>query len=171
MRRPIASSPGYGRGGGYDRDYRVGVAGYSMGGNIAGFVAATSDVPVVPTPIAASYSPGPVFSDGLLRHTIAWDSLGGEGAAERLFAVIGAASILRFAPPPLASAAVIVAATKDGFVPNATSLALHRHWIGSKMDWVNAGHASLLLRNRDRMGDAILEAFDRMDHLIDADRS
>ena len=33
------------------------------------------------------------------------------------------------------------------------------------MDWVNAGHASLLLTKRDRIVGAIEEAFDRLDAL------
>lgn len=146
------------------RGYRVGVAGYSMGGNIAGFVSATSEVEVATTPIAASYSPGPVFEHGILRQTIAWEAFGGdtEAAMEELGRVIGAASILKFPAPPHTAAAVLLAGTKDGVVPNATTLALHRHWPGSKMDWVTAGHGSLLWLNRDRMVAAIVDSFDRL---------
>lgn len=155
-----------------ERGYTVGVGGYSMGGNIGGFVAATSEVAVAPTPMAASYSPGPVFRDGLLRHTVAWDAFGGdtEEAVQALGRVIDAASILRFPAPPHTAAAVIVAGTKDGFVPNATTLALHRHWPGSKMEWVTAGHGSLLWRHRDRMAAAVVESFDRLDALVSAGR-
>lgn len=139
-----------------------------MGGNIAGFVAATSEVPVAPAPIAASYSPGPVFKHGILRRTVAWEAFGGESpeTVESVGRIIDAASILRFPAPPHTAAAVLLAATKDGFVPNATTLALHRHWPGSKMDWVTAGHGSLLIRHRDRMVGAIAEAFDRLDRLV-----
>ena len=154
----------------HERGYTVGVGGYSMGGNIGGFVAATSEVPVAPTPIAAAYSPGPVFKDGILRHTIAWEAFGDdeEQAVKEVGAIIDAASILEFPAPPHTAAAVILAATKDGFVPNATTLALHRHWPGSKMDWVTAGHGSLLWRHRDRMVSAIDESFDRLDALVAA---
>ncbi len=154
----------------HDRGFTIGVSGDSMGGNIAGFVASTTDVPVAPTPIAAAYSPGPVFSDGILRHTIAWDALGGETDAnvKRLGSIIDAASILDFPAPQHTQAAVLVAATNDGFVPSASTLALHRHWPGSKMEWVNAGHGSLLWRHRDRMAAAIVETFDRLDSLTAA---
>lgn len=156
----------------HERGYVVGVGGYSMGGNIGGFVAATSEVPVAPVPIAAAYSPGPVFKDGILRQTVAWEAFGGdtEEAVEALGRVIDAASILRFPAPAHTAAAVILAATKDGFVPTATTLALHRHWPGSKMDWVTAGHGSLLWRHRGRMVSAIVEAFDRLDALATAGR-
>lgn len=152
------------------RGYTVGVSGYSMGGNISGFVASVTDGPVAAAPLAAAYSPGPVFSDGILRQTISWDALGGatEDVADRLWHVLGAASILDFPPPPHTRAAVLVAGTKDGFVPGATTLGLHRHWPGSKMDWVTAGHGSLLLRNRDRLVAAIVDSFDRLAALVAA---
>jgi len=152
----------------HDRGYSVGVGGYSMGGNIGGFVAATSEVPLAPTPIAASYSPGPAFKNGLLRRTVAWEAFGGDDpeTVAELGRIIDAASILSFPAPPHTAAAVLLAATKDGFVPNATTLALHRHWPGSKMDWVTAGHGSLMWRHRDRMAQAIVESFDRLDRLL-----
>ena len=117
---------------------------------------------------AAAYSPGPVFSDGILPHTIAWDAMGGETDTnvEQLGSIIDAASILDFPAPGHTRAAVLVAATKDGLVPTATSLALHHYWPESKMEWVNAGHSSLLWRHRDRMAAAIVETFDRLDSLI-----
>ena len=51
--------------------YQVGVSGYSMGGNIAGFVGSLVDFPVAMSAIAAAYSAGPPFMTGLLRKTIA----------------------------------------------------------------------------------------------------
>lgn len=149
----------------HERGYQVGVAGYSMGGNIAGFVTASVHFPVASAPIAASYSPGPVFFDGILRHTIAWEALGGptDHNLRTLREIIGAASILDFPPPPHTRAAVLLAATKDGLVPNATTLRLHHHWPGSKLDWVTAGHGSLLWMNRDRIVGAIVESFERLD--------
>ena len=91
----------------HDKGYAVGVGGFSMGGNIAAFVAATSDIPVAPTPVAASYSPGPVFKDGILRHTVAWEEFGGdtEEAVAALGQVVDAASILNFPAPPHTAAA------------------------------------------------------------------
>lgn len=147
----------------HERGYTLGVAGYSMGGNIAGFVSTTSEVPVATAPIAASYSPGPVFKTGILRHTVAWEAFGGDTdeAVDELGRVIDAASILSFPALPHTAAAVLLAATKDGFVPNATTLALHRHWPGSKMEWVTAGHGSLQWRHKDRIVATIVESFDR----------
>lgn len=147
--------------------YRVGVAGYSMGGNIAGFVASLVNVPVAITAVAAAYAAGPVFLDGVLRHTIPWDALGGKDDAvvQRLSRVLTAGSILNHPPPPHMAAATILAASRDGYVPTSATLAIHRHWPGSQMNWRVAGHASLLVRHRPAIVDTIVTAFDRSEAL------
>ena len=153
--------------------YRVGVSGFSMGGNIAGFVGILADFPVAMSAIAASYSAGPPFMTGLLRKTIAWDALGGETpeVVDRVSQVLRAGSLLDHTPPDHASAAVLLAATKDGFVPTSATQAIHRHWPGSKMDWANAGHASLLLRHRGRVVNTISESFARLEEQVDTTAS
>jgi len=145
--------------------YRVGVSGYSMGGNIAGFVGTLVDFPVAMSAVAAAYSAGPPFMTGLLRKTIAWDALGGETEeiVERISRVLHAGSLLNHTPPKHAAAAVLLAGTRDGFVPTSSTQAIHRHWQGSKMNWVSAGHASLLLTKRDRIVATIAESFDRLE--------
>ena len=65
-------------------DFRLGVSGYSMGGNIGAMVGATAGFPVAMAPLAASYSPGPVFLDGVISNGIQWDQLGGESQRDRL---------------------------------------------------------------------------------------
>lgn len=144
--------------------YRVGASGYSMGGNLAAFVAVLSDAPIAVAPLAAAYAAGPVFLDGVLRHTIAWDALGGQTdeIVDRLTRVLTAGSILDHPAPEHTRAAVLVAGTRDGYVPTAATQAIHRHWPGSRMEWVTAGHASLLYRHRDRLVAAIAETFDRV---------
>ncbi len=145
--------------------YTVGVSGYSMGGNIAGFVGTLVDFPVAISAIATSYSAGPPFMSGLLRRTIAWEALGGETpqVVDRISSVLHAGSLLDHHPPPHASNAVLLAGTRDGFVPTSATQAIHRHWVGSKMQWVRAGHASLLFTKRDLMADVIVESFDRLE--------
>jgi hypothetical protein len=151
----------------HDRGHRVGVSGYSMGGNLAAFVAAGVPFPVAAAPLAGSHSPGPVFLDGVLRSTIAWEALGGDddATAAALRQYLSAATILDHPPPDHTRAAVLVAATKDGYVPTSAVQAVHRHWPGSRMDWVNGGHGWLLWRRKERLAAAIAEAFDRLDAL------
>jgi hypothetical protein len=145
--------------------YDTGVGGYSMGGNIAAFVGALVDFPTAIAPVAASHSPAPPFLHGVMRESLAWDALGGHNAdtEHRLQEFFASATVLDHEPPPHTAAAVLVAGTIDGFVPTSAVLALHRHWPGSHMEWVRAGHASLLWRHKDRMARAAVAAFERLD--------
>ena len=144
--------------------YEVGVSGYSMGGNIAGFVGVLVDFPVAISAVAAPYSAGPPFMSGLMRNTIAWDALGGDRpeVVERISRVLHAGSLLDHVPPAHAASAVLLAGTRDGFVPTSSTQAIHRHWVGSTMHWINAGHASLLFTKRDLIVSTVVESFDRL---------
>jgi dienelactone hydrolase len=146
------------------RGAAVGVSGFSMGGNLAAFVAAGLPFPVAAAPLAGAHSPAPVFLDGILRSSIAWDALGGEDPdVERaLWDYLSAATVLDHPPRPHLRNAVLLAATKDGYVPTSAVQAVHRHWPGSTLEWINAGHGSLAWRHRSRMAEAIVRSFDRM---------
>ena len=140
-----------------------GVAGYSMGGNISALVSSTMPFPVATAPLAASYSPSPVYLDGALRGGIAWEALGGEAAAEpRLREALLTASVLDRPPPDHARHAVLVSARSDGYVPPATTEMLHAHWPGSELRWVGGGHASLLWFHKGALASAIVDSFDRL---------
>lgn len=147
------------------RGYRVGVTGYSMGGNMAGFLSATMPFPVATALLAAPFSPGPPFLHGILQTTIDWPALGGDDpeTRHRLSEVLHSASILRFPAPVHTRAAVLVAGTRDGYVPTAAVQAIHRHWPGSVVEWVGGGHASLLWFHRDRLVEAVERSFARLD--------
>ncbi|MBT8214591.1 MAG: alpha/beta hydrolase family protein [Acidimicrobiia bacterium] len=135
----------------------LGVAGYSMGGSLAAMVAATAPQPVRTAPLAASYSPAPVFVHGAISGAIAWDALGPDGP-DKLFQVLATADVRDFPAPPLADRAVLVGAESDGYVPRDATEAIHHHWPGSEMRWVDAGHATLLVRRKDLLAEAIADA-------------
>ena len=140
-----------------------GVAGYSMGGNISALVSSTMPVPVATAPLAAAYSPSPVYLDGALRGGIAWEALGGEEIAEpRLREALLAASVLDRPAPGHARHAVLVSARSDGYVPPATTELLHAHWPGSELRWIGGGHASLLWFHKGALASAIVDSFDRL---------
>lgn len=142
--------------------YRMGVAGYSMGGNLAALVGASAGFPIAMAPLAASHSPGPVFLDGVISHGIQWDALGGKATNERLRSTLTAASVLRLPTPPWAEAAVLVAARSDGFIPATAVELLHQHWSGSELRWRRGGHATLLWRQKAALADAIEDSFSRV---------
>jgi pimeloyl-ACP methyl ester carboxylesterase len=144
---------------------QVAVSGFSMGGNLAAFVGATVPFPVAIAPIAASHSPGPPFVHGAVAGAVHWDALGGNTPETRrdLLGFLLTASVLHFEAPEHTGAAVLVGGTIDGYVPTSAVQALHRHWPGSRMDWVHAGHATLLLQKKPRVVQAIIDAYQRLD--------
>ncbi len=142
--------------------YQMGVSGYSMGGNIGALVGASAGFPVAMAPLAASHSPGPVFLDGVISNGIQWGALGGREAAASLRETLTAASALRLPAPAWSSAAVLVAAKSDGFIPTTAVEQLHEHWTESELRWHRGGHATLLWRRRAVLARAIVDSFDRL---------
>lgn len=145
----------------YSSTHRVGVAGYSMGGNIAALAGALSEQPVAIAALAASHSPGPVWLDGIIRATIDWEALGGESQSDRLRRVLGRATVLAIPPAPHTAKAVIVGGTGDGYIPRTAVEALHAHWPGAELRWLPGGHASLMVFRRPHLAQAISDALDR----------
>ena len=145
----------------FGSNYEVGVTGYSMGGNIAALIGALMETPVAIAGLAASYSPGPVWLDGILTHMVDWEALGGRsnGAEDRLRRHLTSASVLAVPPRPHTATAVIVGARRDGYIPPAAVEALHEHWPGSELRWLPGGHATMIWRQKDALVDAILSSF------------
>ncbi len=142
--------------------HRVGIAGYSMGGNTAALAGALSDGPVAIAALAASHSPGPVWLDGVIRHVVDWNALGGPEAAAQLRAELSRATVLSIAPRRHTSWAVIVGGRRDGYIPPWAVEDLHAHWPGSQLRWLNDGHATMLWRRKPALVDAIVASFDRV---------
>lgn len=139
-----------------------GVAGFSMGGNLAAIVGAVHDEPVAVAALAASHSPGPVYLDGVLRHAIRWEALGGTDQEAHLREVLSAASVLEFPARPHHASAIVLSAEGDGFVPGSATRALADHW-GAEHRVIPGGHATALWRDRPAMADAVVDAFDRFE--------
>ncbi|MDH5422553.1 MAG: alpha/beta hydrolase family protein [Acidimicrobiia bacterium] len=140
----------------------IGIAGYSMGGNIAALISATVPFPVATAGLAASHSPGPVWAQGLLTNSIAWEALGGLKARSEIAAILGSASVLRFPAPPHASSAVLAAPAADGYIPRHAIESLNSHWPGSELRWIKGGHASVLLWKKGELARAIVDSFARL---------
>jgi pimeloyl-ACP methyl ester carboxylesterase len=135
-----------------------------MGGNIAALVGALAPLPVAIAPLAASHSPGPVFTGAVLRGAVAWDALDGvEDPVAAVADLLGHVSVLRLPAPEHTATAVMVAARHDGFVPPEAARALHEHWPGSELRWSRAGHATLLWFGKPALARAVAAAFDRFE--------
>ncbi len=143
-------------------EHTMGVAGYSMGGNISALVGAAAGFPVAMAPLAPSHSPGPVFLEGVISRGIQWSALGGVSERGKLTEALGSVSVLRLPTPEWASAAVLVAGRSDGFVPSAATRQLHEHWVGSELRIIGGGHATMLVRQRPAFAEAIADSFNRL---------
>ncbi len=145
---------------------RLGVGGFSMGGNLAALVSAGSRRPVATGLMAASHSPGPVYLDGVLRGAIDFDALEGPDAEAELRRLLSSATATSTPARPHHQAAVLVAARGDGFVRPEAVTTLAQHWPGSELRWLPGGHAGLWWRHREALVDAIADSFNRL--IIDA---
>jgi len=150
-----------------DRYPRVAVAGYSMGGHMAAITAAVSPFPLACAAMAAGASASSVYTRGLLSWSVDFSRLGG-GATQRaaaqarlrdLFAV---ADVTCFPAPMRSDAAVIAGCRRDGYVLRSETERLHRHWPGSMLRWIPAGHFSALVSSRRALCDCVADAVDKL---------
>ena len=142
------------------------VAGYSMGGFVAGAVGSLVDHPVGVAALAAGVSPAPVYTRGLLSRQVDWDALGREAggatqARERLHTFFAQGSAARLPLPRTPQAAVILGCTRDGYVPAEETLGLAARYPGARVRWVNAGHVSAIFTERAALRAAASEALER----------
>lgn len=142
---------------------RLGVAGYSMGGQMSALVAATWPGPLALAALAPSDSPASVFTEGLLKTHPRWDALrrprGSEDRARaelrQLFLRYAVSSL---APPAEPRAAVVVANRQDGVVPPADAERIARRW-GCELRWLEGGHVSAVVLEQAAMRRAVADAF------------
>jgi len=160
---------------------QIGVTGYSQGGVMAAFAAALTPFPLAAVPRGAADSAAPIFLDGGLSKSMNWPKLAaqfrssrpcgalrdeaaefGERQARSYFArCLEPVTVSHFPPPADPTLAIIINARHDGFVPPEEAMALHRHWAGSELRWLDGGHVTAAL-HLDAHRSAIRDAFDRL---------
>jgi len=146
---------------------KLAVAGYSMGGHMAAITAAVSPEPVVCAALATGASASAIYTRGLLSWSVDFDALGGgvggrAEAEEHLRKLFDTVDITNFRPPLRVDAAVVSGCTGDGYVLPSETERLHRHWKGSTLRWIHAGHFSALLTCRHALRDCVEEAIDKL---------
>jgi dienelactone hydrolase len=146
---------------------RIGVTGFSMGGQLAAMVGAAASFPVAVVPIAPACSPDSVLRDGVLRHVPSWRKLAAAGedeeaVREALLVRASQFSVTSLPAPIYPEAAIVVGTSRDGFVPPADMRRIAEHW-GAELRWLPAGHVSALLRHQGDMRRAILDALERLE--------
>ncbi|HYQ81010.1 MAG TPA: alpha/beta hydrolase family protein [Anaeromyxobacteraceae bacterium] len=145
---------------------RLGVAGYSMGGQMSAMVAATWPRPLAVAALAPSDSPASVFTEGLLESHPRWDALRRPGGSEDRARAELRQLFLRYAvstlPPPVEPrAAVVVANRLDGVVPPADAERIARRW-GCELRWLQGGHVSAVILDQPAMRRAVADALARL---------
>lgn len=146
---------------------RLTVTGYSMGGHMAAITAAVSPFPVACAALATGASAAPIYTKGLLSWSVNLDALAGDqgaqvGARQRLRFLIEAADVTHYAPPLRTDAALLVGCMRDGYVLADEVERLHKHWSGSTLRWLPAGHVTGLVFFRAALRDAVADATARL---------
>ncbi len=128
----------------------IGIAGISMGGQAAAIAAALAAFPVASAICLAPASGVGVYTEGVFRNACDWEALAREtgsveAAIERMRTALEHADLTRFPPPLRPDLAILVAARGDGYVSADSVRALHQHWAGSELRWVEGGHVAAFL--------------------------
>ena len=147
---------------------KLGVSGISMGGHMAASVAALWPEPLAVSPCIAPHSAQVVFTEGLLKDHCDWGALDGtsprqEEAVARMRGLLGVTDLRRYDPPAEPVAAFLVSARKDAYIPVWSPEALHDHWQGSTLRWLDAGHVTAFLFKRKAFQDAVADSFAALD--------
>lgn len=142
---------------------KLAVAGYSMGGHMAAIAAAVTAFPVACAALATGASASTIYTRGLMSWCVDFNGLAGDPAQQRwakdrLHGFFDAADISRFPPPKRVDAAIILGCSRDGYVLGTETERLHRHWAGSNLRWLNAGHFSALITSRKTLCDCVVDA-------------
>lgn len=145
---------------------KIVVSGFSQGGMMAAFAGVTSQFPVGVVPCAAGLTAHGIFLEAALSRAFNWPRLaedaGSEAEARALVErALDPVSLATHEPPLRPELAIVVGAKHDGFVPTRDVEALHRHWPGSELRWVSAGHVTSAALHHGAHRRAIRDAFAR----------
>ena len=143
------------------------VAGYSMGGHMAAITAAVTPFAVGCAALATGASASIIYTRGLLSWSVDLEALGGTrdrraAARERLHQLFEVADVTRYPQPVRSDAAVIAGCKRDGYVFRSETERLHKHWKGSALRWIPAGHFSALVTSRRALCHCVAEAADKL---------
>ncbi|MFW5968221.1 MAG: alpha/beta hydrolase family protein [Persicimonas sp.] len=146
---------------------RMGVSGFSMGGTMAAFAAQSIPFAVAAIPCATGDTSVDPLVESPLRNICDWDVLaeeaGGPDEANMLMhQTLSSLALSEHGNPVLPEAAIIVGCRDDEFISTEDVLALHRHWQGAELRWIDAGHTTGWLMHGDEIRSAIADAFERL---------
>jgi len=145
----------------------VGLTGYSMGGYSAALAAQRLPGPIATIPCAASDSASAPVVRSPLRRVYDWAMLdsqlpGDDSAASLMSELLDEFAVHRQGRLSHPECAVVVGMIRDAFIPPSQVLAIHRHWCGSELRWIDAGHTTGWALRGAELRAAIAAAFDRL---------
>ncbi|MBI3926007.1 MAG: alpha/beta hydrolase family protein [Armatimonadetes bacterium] len=140
---------------------RLGVAGASMGGQIASQAAALWPHPLAMCACVAPHSAETVFLEGVLRNYCDWKRLGAD-ARDRLRRQLQGTDLRIFPCPPGTDSSIWIAAEADAYVHLSSCRTAHQAWPGSHLRLLRTGHVGAVLLHRQVFLDGILESFKRL---------
>ncbi len=138
---------------------RVGVVGYSMGGQMSAMAAALAPRPAHVVAMAPSVTAASVFLDGPLQKDVRWDALGADGRS-RLRAILSSLSVLALPPVADPARATLVATRHDAIVPPRDAVAIAEHWRIAPR-WLADGHVSAIAFRSHALAQAVIDTFSR----------
>lgn len=149
---------------------RTGVAGLSMGGQMALIIAGAWGQPVATAAFIAPHSALPVFTEGIISQAVCWSQLaseaGGLTQARTRMSHLLSRTDMRLVPPPKAQEAlVVVAGRRDAYVPVRSARAIANHCPGAVLRWLDTGHVGGFLFHLRTFRHAIEESFTRLAEL------
>lgn len=139
---------------------QVAIAGYSQGGQMAAYTAATLPFAVACAPLVAANSGTAVFVEGLLAQRVQWSRL--KVTPKQLQNTCDSFAVDQFPVPKRPDACVIVGALGDGIVAAESTLQIHRHWRGSQLRWTHGGHVSTMVSHKNYLVRAVIDALDAL---------
>lgn len=127
-------------------DGPVALVGYSMGGHLAGAIAATTPRSHPLVIAAPPLCPSEPFSRGALSVCVDWDTLS-EGVPDpraRWVEIMDLYDVLTLPKPARPELVRIIGASRDGLVPPSHTERIAAAW-GSRVDWEPVGHTAIPL--------------------------
>ncbi len=145
----------------------VGITGYSMGGYMAAMAAQMVPFPLAAIPCATANTAVPPMVHSPLSQLYDWEALERElttrQSPKRLMTKLMRRFAIsehgRLAHPDLA---IIVGTLRDEFIPPSGVVQLHRHWFGSELRWIDAGHTTGWALHGPDLRRAVRDAFERL---------
>lgn len=132
------------------------VVGFSMGGHLAGTIAASAPAPLPVAVLAPPRCPSEPFTAGPLATCVDWQALGGyrPEVVDRWRAIMDLFDLLDLPAPREPSLARVIGCRSDGLVPVDHAAHISARW-SAQLDWIPVGHVAAALTHGKALRQAV----------------